>query len=256
MRLRILGSGTIIPFRGRRPVSLLVDWEEELVLLDCGPGALDALEELGISYRDVRRVFLTHYHLDHTLDIGRLLAALNIDELYPASGRIALHGPEGLARFLDDWHRLYRGTVPKREFIESNEVSAGTVLTEGSSSISAAEVNHGDMPALAYRIEEGGAAIVYTGDTGYDARLVDLARGADLLVSECSFPDGNEAAGHLTPSLVGRIAAEAGVGKILLVHLYPVQLRHPSSAAAVTDSVHRCFGGPVEIARDGTAVQF
>jgi ribonuclease BN (tRNA processing enzyme) len=256
MRLRVLGSGTIIPFRGRRPVSLLVDWKEEPVLLDCGPGALDAIEESGISYRDVRSIFLTHYHPDHTLDIGRLLAALNIDELYPENRRIALYGPTGLTRFLDDWRRLYRGAESKREFIESNEVAGGTVLTEGSSSIRAAEVDHGDMPALAYRIEEGGAAIVYTGDTGYGARLVDLARGADLLVSECSFPDGHEAVGHLTPSLVGRIAAEAAVGKVLLVHLYPVQLRRPSSAETVIDSVHRRFGGPVEIARDGMAVEF
>jgi ribonuclease BN (tRNA processing enzyme) len=255
MRLRVLGSGTIIPMRGRKPTTLLVEWNGETVLLDCGPGALDAIEEPGRSYREVRRIFLTHYHPDHTLDLGRLMAALNNDELYPENARIALYGPEGLEDFLDGWRRLYPGTVPKRNLFESIEVTGGVVLAGGSASISAAQVIHGGMPALAYRIEEGGGAIAYTGDTGYDASLVELARGADLLVSECSFPDGRDEEGHLTPSLVGRIAAEAAVERVLLVHLYPVQFRHPSSAAIVRDSVRRYFDGQVEIAEDGLEIE-
>jgi ribonuclease BN (tRNA processing enzyme) len=254
MRILVLGSGTIIPCVGRRSTALLVEWNGETVLFDCGPGALEAIEESGRSYREVSMVFLTHYHPDHTLDVGRLMAALDNDEFYREGGRITLYGPDGLQGFLDGWRRLYRGMVPGRQFLESNEVGGGTVLEDGSSRIGAAEVNHGDMPALAYRIEEGGRSIVYTGDTGYDVRLVDLARGADLLVSECSSPDGLEVEGHLTPALVGRIAEEAAVGRVLLVHLYPAQFCHPSSAAMVIDSVRRNFDGPVEIAEDGQEI--
>lgn len=255
MQLRVLGSGTIIPMRGRRPTTLLVEWNGETVLLDCGPGALEAVEESGRSYREVRRIFLTHYHPDHTLGVGRLMAALDNDESYPEEARIALYGPEGLEDFLEGWRRLYPGTVPKRDLIESIEVTDGIVLAVGSASLSAARVIHGRMPSLAYRLEEGGRSIVYTGDTGYDTRLTELARGADLLVSECSFPDGSDAEGHLTPSLVGRIAAEAAVEAVLLVHLYPMQFRHPSSAAIVTDSVRRSFDGPVAIAEDGLEIE-
>jgi ribonuclease BN (tRNA processing enzyme) len=255
MRLHVLGSGTIVPMRGRRPTTLLVEWNGETVLLDCGPGALDAIEESGRSYREVRRIFLTHYHPDHTLGVGRVMAALNNDGLYPEKARIALYGPEGLEDFLDGWHRLYPGTVPKRSFLESIEVTHGTVFAGGSAIISAARVSHGGMPALAYRIEERGRSIVYTGDTGYDARLVELARGADLFVSECSLPDGHDAEEHLTPSLVGRIATEAAVEAVLLVHLYPMQFRHPSSAAVVADSVRRSFDGPVGIAEDGMEIE-
>ncbi len=256
MRLRVLGSGTIIPMRGRRPTTLLAEWSGGTSLLDCGPGTLDSIEESGRSYRDVRRIFLTHYHPDHTLGVGRLMAAINNDELYPVEARITLYGPEGLGGFLEGWHRLYPGTVPKRDFLESIEVSGGIVLTEGSASVGSARANHGGMPALAYRIDEGGRSIVYTGDTGYDMALADLARGADLLVSECSVPDGHDAEGHLTPSLVGRIAAEAAVKRVLLVHLYPKQFRYPSSAAMIIDSVRRSFDGPVEIAEDGLEMEF
>jgi len=255
MRIRILGSGTIIPCAGRRPTALLVEWNGETVLFDCGPGALDAVEESGRSYRELRRIFLTHYHLDHTLDVGRLLAALRHDELFPAGERIALYGPAGLADFLEGWRRLYAGTAPTGDFLDTNEIGEGTVIEAGSCRIGAAEVDHGDMPALAYRIEDEGGSAVYTGDTGYDDRLVDLAAGADLLVSECSFPDGGESTGHLSPAAVGRVAAEAAVGRILLVHLYPEQFREPSSAAMVTASVRRRFGGLVEVAEDGMEIR-
>lgn len=251
MHILVLGSGTIIPYAGRRPTALLVEWDGETLLFDCGPGVLDAVEESGHSYRDVRRIFLTHYHPDHMLDMGRLLSALDHDELLADDGGITLYGPTGLAGFLEGWRCLYRGRAPGKRFIEAVEAGAGTVLERGSARIRAVDVDHGDMPALAYRIEDDTGSVVYTGDTGYCGRLVDFARGADLLVSECSFPDGKEMEGHLTPSLVGRVAAEAAVGRVLLVHLYPEQFRRPSS---VTDPVRRLFGGPVEIAEDGLEI--
>lgn len=251
----MLGSGTIIPFGGRRATSLLVEFNGERILLDCGPGALDAIENSGLSFRDVRKIFITHYHPDHTLDLGRLLSAINNDRLYPENARIALYGPEGLEDFLEGWQRLYRGTAPKRDFLESIEITGGIVLPGKTSNVRAARVDHGDMPALAYRVEDGGASIVYTGDTGYDPRLVGLARGAGLLVAECSFPDGSEMEGHLTPSLVGRIASEAAVDRVLLVHLYPEQFQGPSSTEIIIDIVRGQFEGGVEIADDGLVIE-
>ena len=60
-----------------------------------------------------------------------------------------------------------------------------------------------------------------TGDTAYDDCLAELSRGVDLLIAECSFPDELAVEGHLSPSLVGRIAREAKVAEVLLVHMYP-----------------------------------
>ena len=256
MLLRILGSGTIIPSAARRATSLLVEWAGERVLLDCGPGALEAIEESGISYRDVRRIFISHYHPDHTLGLGRFLAAANNDGRYPRRDGIAIYGPPGLEDFLEGWHRLYRGTEPKGYPLEKIEVKGGIVIESDESHIGAAPVRHGGSPALAYRVEEEGTSFVYTGDTGYDERLIELAAKAGLLVAECSFPDGHPAEGHLTPSLVGRVAAEAEVERVLLVHLYPAQFRDPSSVEAVERAVGRIFDGPVETARDGMEMAF
>jgi len=59
---------------------------------------------------------------------------------------------------------------------------------------------------------------------------VELAQGADLLILESSFPDEDPCEGHLTPSLAGRMAALAGVKRLVLIHFYPECLRTDVSA--------------------------
>ena len=80
--------------------------------------------------------------------------------------------------------------------------------------------------SLAYRIEgPEGKSFVYSGDTGFCHEIIGLAKGADLLILECSFPDGEEVEGHLTPSSAGRMASLAGVKKLMLMHFYPAVLK-------------------------------
>jgi ribonuclease BN (tRNA processing enzyme) len=77
--------------------------------------------------------------------------------------------------------------------------------------------------SVGYRIEfEDGKSVAISGDTDYCQNLVQLGYQVDLLVLECSFPDGKKVEGHLTPSLAGRIALESCCKKLLLTHLYPV----------------------------------
>ena len=87
--------------------------------------------------------------------------------------------------------------------------------------IHSAPVNHTPQ-SLGFRIEDNsGKSITYSGDTGYCEGIVELARDADLLILECSFPDEEAIAGHLTPSEAGDIATRAGAKKLLLTHFYP-----------------------------------
>ena len=77
--------------------------------------------------------------------------------------------------------------------------------------------------SVGYRIEfKDGKSMVISGDTDYCKNLVDLAFEADLLVIECSFPDGKKIEGHLTPALAGRIGLESRCKRLLLTHLYPI----------------------------------
>ncbi len=100
--------------------------------------------------------------------------------------------------------------------------------------------------SIAYRLDADGGPFVYTGDTEYSQSVVALARGAETLLIECSFPDEAPVPGHLTPSTVARIASEAGVGRVVLTHIYP-----PAEDLDLVTEVGRGFEGEILVAEDG-----
>jgi ribonuclease BN (tRNA processing enzyme) len=109
--------------------------------------------------------------------------------------------------------------------------------------IRSAPTNHTEG-SLAYRVEAEGRSLVYSGDTDESDSLVALARGADLLVLEAANPF--KVKGHLTPAEAGRLAARAGVGRLLLTHLYP-----PCDTVDVAALAGLEFSGEILRAEDG-----
>ena len=89
-------------------------------------------------------------------------------------------------------------------------------------------------------------SLVYTGDTRDDPRVAELARGAGVLLSECSFPEQEAAENHLTPTSAARLARAAGVRRLILTHFYP-----SLEPAAARERAARVFEGPIELAADG-----
>lgn len=249
LQVTILGSGTIIPTSNRRSTSLVIARGDELYLFDCGPGALDALEEAGLRFRELKRVFLTHYHPDHTLGIGHLLAAIRLDGVMGGGGSLTIVGPRGLGDFIGRWHALYHSTVLEDASLELVEIGDGDAYTENDVKVRAAKVDHDDYAALAYRFESEGRSVVYTGDTEYTESLVEFSKGADLLFAECSFPDDQPMTGHMTPTAVGKLAARARAGRVVLVHLYPVYGDKDPGAG-----VRSAFSGQVTVATDGMMI--
>ena len=130
------------------------------------------------------------------------------------------------------------------------EVEPGTTLER--EDLCWRSVANGHTPeALSWRVEaaDGRWSLVYTGDTGPDPRVVELARGAGVFLCECSFPEELAAANHLTPTTAGRFARAAGVRRLVLTHFYPAldPLDARSTAALVYD-------GPIELACDGLVI--
>ncbi|HEX5700877.1 MAG TPA: MBL fold metallo-hydrolase, partial [Rubrobacter sp.] len=99
-------------------------------------------------------------------------------------------------------------------------------------------------------LDAGGGAFVYTGDTEYSRSLVGLARGADTLLIECSFPDETPVPGHLSPLGVARIASEAGVRRVVLTHIYPA-----ADELDLVTEVEGGFEGEILVAEDGTELE-
>ena len=109
----------------------------------------------------------------------------------------------------------------------------------------------GRVPAVAYRVEIAGARIAFSGDgNGDNGNLERLARGADLLVAHNAVREGAtgvEHALHMPPSVIGRIAADAAVGRLVLSHRMLRSLGHEDETEA---AVRKSFAGPVTFAND------
>lgn len=212
----VLGSGTGIPHSRRGAPGLAILGGGELIAVDLGPGALRALPRAGLDYRHLRRVLFTHYHPDHVADIVALLFASR----YRRQGELQLLGPPGLAEIVRGFQAVFGRWIEPGDYdLLLQEIDRGQ-MKHGPWTLTTTSTPH-TQQSLAYRLEGGGAVVVVTGDTGWEPTLVELAANADLLVAECSYPDELAVEGHLTPSLVGRVAREAGVAQVLLVHMYP-----------------------------------
>lgn len=242
-RFTVLGSGTGVPTSTRGPSGHLLEAGGERVLLDSGSGTTKRLAEAGVSLDTLDRVFYTHYHLDHFLDLPGLIfalrnPALDRDRVFP------VYGPAGLEDLVSGLRDLFGPwMVPDRTRIELHEVGPGWRAEFPFGKMSAASTRH-CPESLAYRIDLPGAgAIAYSGDTGYCNEVVDLARDVDVFVCECALTGTDEF--HLNGDQAGRMAAQAGVKCLVLTHFYP-----EVEGTDVAGRVRKHFQGKVILAED------
>lgn len=221
MEMIVLGSGTAVPHAERGSAGYLVRGGGRTILVDAGPGTLRTLAVLGISLVEPEAAAFTHLHLDHTAELAPLLFALR----NPGIGRtktLTLLGAPGFRDFYARLRRMYGAWVEPLDYrLEIEEIDARPVSL-GGFSLRAFPVSHTPQ-SVAYRMEDpgDGKAVAFSGDTDVCGGLVEAARGAELAVFECSFPDGRKVQGHLTPREAGEIASRAGVKRLLLTHFYP-----------------------------------
>lgn len=224
MRLIVLGSGTGVPVIDRASPSLLLLPDGPPALLDIGPGTLRQLARIGLSHARIGHILITHFHPDHTADLVHFLFATRNPPALSSREPFRITGPRGLRRLLSLLGEAYGpwldvpSEIMKVEELKTQEQDR--TRAQGYEILSL-PVNHTPQ-SLAYRITDPqGRTLVYSGDTGYGEGIVDLGRGADLLVLECSLLDEKTDAHHLSPTLAGRIASLAGAERLLLLHFYP-----------------------------------
>jgi ribonuclease BN (tRNA processing enzyme) len=125
------------------------------------------------------------------------------------------------------------------------------VVRSGDLAVYSVHVVHGGFPALAYRVEVGGKRIAFSGDTnGEGEGLVLLATNADLFVAHNAVPEGVvgvERNLHMPPSVIGQIAGEARVKKLVLSHR---MLRTLGKEEQTKTEIRKRYSGPLEFAND------
>ncbi|MEJ5915204.1 MBL fold metallo-hydrolase [Pseudokineococcus sp. 1T1Z-3] len=224
------------------------------LLLDLGSGALGPLHAV-VDPGVLDAVLLSHLHPDHCLDACGLHVALTYDPRPGRPGgerRLPVHGPGGTAGHLAAAFGAGEDAQPLDTF-DVRPWTVGDVVRLGPLLVEVARVRH-PVEAYAIRVTDtgDGAVLVYTGDTDSCPELVDLARGADVLLAEAAFQEGRDTTRgvHLTGRRAAETAREAQVGRLLLTHLPPWN----DPLVVLADAASAGYEGPVSLARPGLVV--
>lgn len=248
MRLTVIGCSGSYPGPDSPASCYLVEAESggttTRILLDLGSGALGPLH----SYADplsIDAVFITHLHPDHCFDLSGYYVLRRYHPGGP-SGQVPVYGPRGTAKRMAKAYGL-SSKPGMREQFGFHVLAEHSPVAIGPLTIDVAPMVH-PVDAFAIRVRHGDTALVYSGDTGPCGALVELARGADLLLAEASFREGrnNPPDLHMTGRQAGMVGAAAGVPRLVLTHIPPWFDKELARAEARV-----VFTGQLDVARAG-----
>jgi len=242
--LIVVGSGTGIPSLRRASPSLVVVSDKATIQVDSGPGSLRKMLEAGITYLDMDLLLYTHIHPDHVADLVPLLFACKYAD-QPRKKDLLCLGGEGFLRYYEELKKLYGQWMEAQTYRFRVEELSEKPLLFRNTTITCTPMAHAPE-SIAFRIEfEDGKSVVISGDTHSTPKLAGFASRTNLLVLECSFPDGKKVEGHLTPALAGKIATESRCKRLLLTHLYPL-----CDPFDIKEQCQRTFQGELILAAD------
>lgn len=256
LRVILLGTADGPPVRlDQFGASTLIEAGGTRLLFDSGRGVTFRLAQMNIPLGSINRLFLTHLHSDHIIQVPDLL-------LQGWAGRsstpLEVWGPEGTRAMMDALLQAFAFDIRMRRAVNgypaegirvlSQDITEGTVFDRDGLKVTAFQVDHGVVsPAFGYRIDYRDHSVVLSGDTRVSANLVRHATGVDVLVheafdAEAARANAPAAALHATPEHVGEIFSR--VKPRLAVY------SHARATTSVIDQTRRTYSGPLQGAED------
>ncbi|MEM1433987.1 MAG: MBL fold metallo-hydrolase [Pseudomonadota bacterium] len=238
--IQILGSGGPELNDNTASASYLV-WQDgkARVLIDPAPGSSLLFDLAQARYEDLEAVLISNLNVHH---VGDLPAFIKGAQFADRTEPLRIFGPDGEAPYPGTTQFIERLIGPDGAFAylaPSLEVKAmgkrivpqdipakgrrvwarfGTETLQ----IAAVPVNHGSVPALAYRITMGDQTLVFSGNFNNEKdTLVAFAEGADALVLHHAIPESARGAAReldVRPSQIGRIASRIDPNFLILGH--------------------------------------
>ena len=271
----LLGTASPAPRPDRSGPSTLIEAGDQKVLIDAGRNVPVRLWQLGVPIGRLDATILTHFHSDHTAGLPDIWLTGWIAT--PYGGRKApfrVIGPTGTQALTDGLKTAYDADVQIRLVDEKNppegiEIATtefdqgGVIFDQGGLKITAFETDHGEhiKPNYGMVAEYDGRKVVLSGDTTFDPRVTEQARGADLLIHELgtAHPDLSQQdharrvlAHHATPRQAGEVFAEAQPKLAVFTHLVMLSDKaHPApSLSDIVAETRQTYGGPLMIGED------
>jgi ribonuclease Z len=268
IKVTLLGTAPGPPVRLRSyQATTLVEANGETLLFDCGRGVLLRLERAGIPIASVTKVFLTHLHSDHVVDIPDLM-------LTPWAARTSrkapfeVWGPDGTVSMMDHLEKAFAFDTHIRRDVDekfspegikviAHDIKQGVVYEKNGVKVTAFLVDHGPVkPAFGYRVDYGGHSVALSGDTRPSYNLVQFSKGVDLLIHEALDPDRFNAAAsehtaeqkqaiinhHTMPEQAGEIFS--GVKPKLAV------FSHAESSPTIINKARKTYSGAMKLGED------
>ena len=265
----------------RAGIGTLIVAGPERMLFDVGRGVPTAMSRMGIVPADVTKVFLTHLHSDHVIDLPELY-------LYPwaSQGRTTpfeVWGPDGTKAMMQNLQKAFAFDIRIRRDVDekfpgsgikviATDIREGIVYHANGVKVTAFLVDHGPVkPAYGYRVEYRQHSVVLSGDTRPSENLVKFAKGADLLIHEVGARSKQDPifTGPPDELLPNSRATRRQAKTILDHHTDPLEAgrvfaivkpklavfsHYPGGSATILPLVRQAYDGPFEFGEDGMTI--
>jgi ribonuclease BN (tRNA processing enzyme) len=240
-QIRFVGSGDAFGSGGRFQTCILGDIGGRRFLLDCGASSLIAMRAQGIDPNSIELILLTHMHGDHCAGVPFLL----MDAMLGAKRKapLVVAGPAGTDASMSALREsLFPGSGGMSPSFPYRYLELKTGVRTDIDGIAATAYAASHTPQThptMLRVECGGKTVTYTGDTEWTDAIIDAAKDADLLISECCFFD-KAVRTHMNYRSLKAQLPRINARSVILTHMAPNML------ARVSEVEERCaFDGMV-----------
>ncbi len=238
LKVRVLGSGDAFNAGGALHSAYLLEHEKGRMLLESGPSVLAGLKKAKIAPESIDAVLVSHLHGDHFGGVPFLI----LDYLFRSHRErpLVIAGPPGtMARSRAVYSELYKEEhfhKLKFELVEQ-PVGPGDEFELAGFKCSAFQVPHMAEPfCLGYKLESGGASVLFSGDSAWTDAFVEHSRNCDLFLCECCSLEP-ETDFHTSYADILMHREELGCDRLVLTHL------GPDVRAAADLEVERAYDG-------------